>query len=418
MHRRLARLSLGASTGFAVELVLSALLLFSVAALLARAWRQRSYFRVLDREPAPREPTPSVTVVIPARNEASKIGACVEGLTRQAYPRSRFRIIVVDDSSTDGTRSIVAAIARTCPIVSVVSAPPLPAGWTGKSHACWVGAQIETDTEWLCFIDADTRHRPELLASALAAAQRNDLDFLSLVPRQELGSFAERLIMPCGFYLLAFLQDVREPLDQESEKTTACGQFILVRRFAYLDVGGHSAVAGALSEDVALARAMKRSGWRTAVFGGERLLSARMYDGYASLRAGLTRNLVDMLGGPARALITASAGILLAWACLLLPLSTVVTWSPTAADTVSILLAWSAAAAAFAFHIAGARHFGIPAWYGLLFPVGYSVGAGLVIESVWRRRTGRVIWKDRTYPGESQTELRSTSASYSCSQGS
>ncbi len=401
-----------------MELTFSALFFFSVAVLIARAWQQRSHFRVLAPVPADPELAPSVSVIIPARNEESKIGDCIKGLVCQTYPRSRFRVTVVNDNSTDGTQAIVAAIARTCSCISVTPAPPLPPGWTGKSHACWFGTQLEPDCEWFCFLDADTRPRPELLASALAAARQDHLDFLSLAPRQELGSIAERLVMPCGFYFLAFTHDVRNPLDHGSDHATACGQFILVRRSVYLDIGGHSAVATALSEDVALARAVKRGGWRTAMFGGERLLSARMYDCYASLRTGVTRNLVDMLGGPVRSLAIASAAILLAWAAIILPISTMLTWNPRTPDLAAILFACAASVAAFAFHIAGARHFGIPAWYGLLFPIGYTVGAKLVVESVWRRRTGRVVWKDRTYSGERQAELRSTAASSSCSQGS
>jgi chlorobactene glucosyltransferase len=224
--------------------------------------------------------------------------------------------------------------------------------------------------------------------------------------------------MPCGFYLLAFTHDVEAPLDHAWERTTACGQFILVHRSAYMKAGGHSIVASALSEDVELARALKRRGFRTAMFGGERLISARMYDGYASLRTGVTRNLVDMLGGPVRALVTASTGVLVAWASVALPLSTLLTWSPGATDTAALFVACAASAAAFAFHIAGARHFGIPAWYGFLFPVGYTIGGMLVVESVWRRLTGRVVWKDRIYPGERHAGTRLDSGSLSRSQGS
>ncbi len=394
-----------------MELVASLLLLIVVAGLIGRAMDQQRYFRVLQPVAAPsEEAAPWIAVIVPARNEASKIGACLEGLAGQTYPSSRLTVHVIDDGSSDGTKAISADIARTCPMISVTSAPPPTPGWTGKSHACWFGAQRDADSEWLCFLDADTRPRPELLASALAAAQQDGLDFLSLAPRQELESAAERLVMPCGFYLLAFTHDVRDPLDPECEKTAACGQFILVRRSAYEKAGGHAAVAGALSEDLELARVLKRNGCRTAMFGGDRLISARMYEGYASLRTGVTRNLVDMLGGPARALTIISAGVVPAWASVALPFSTVLTWNSGVIETASLLAACIAAAAAFGFHIAGARHFSIPVWYGLLFPVGYTIGAKLVIESIWRRRTGRVVWKGRTYPGERHVSRRSGSA--------
>ena len=155
-----------------VELVASLLLLIMVAGLIARAMHQQRYFRVLQPVAAPgEEAAPWIAVIVPARNEASKIGACLEGLAGQTYPSSRLTVHVIDDGSSDGTKAISADIARTCPMISVTSAPPPTPGWTGKSHACWFGAQRDADSEWLCFLDADTRPRPELLASALAAAR-------------------------------------------------------------------------------------------------------------------------------------------------------------------------------------------------------------------------------------------------------
>jgi chlorobactene glucosyltransferase len=380
-----------------VLLALSCAWLALVILLLVRAFYQRDLLRPLPCGVP--HAAPAVTVIIPARNEEINIGHCLRGLLKQNYPTSRFRLLLVDDHSIDNTASIALSWARYNRQLSVLRSPPLPSRWLGKSHACWIGAQAASDeTEWLCFVDADVRPGPELLARAVATARSQRLDLLSLVPRQEFGSFAERLVMPCGFYLLAFYQDLRELQSRDGADTTATGQFMLIRRSVYEAIGGHAAVREVICEDLALARLIKRHKGHVALCDGKEVISARMYRGWLTLREGVTKNLVDMLGGPFQTVTTAAIGTLLAWAVWLLPGADAMS---CAADTPGGCLALAPALAAFCaaigFHIAGARYFRIPAWYGLLFPVGYTVGALLAIDSLRRRLRGCVSWKGRTY---------------------
>lgn len=109
-------------------------------------------------------------MIVPARDEAANIGRCIESLLAQDYPRERLGITVIDDGSRDATPAIVAAIAAQHPSVSLMNAPPLAAGWTGKCQACWLAAR-EVDAPWLCFIDADMAAEPALMADALATAE-------------------------------------------------------------------------------------------------------------------------------------------------------------------------------------------------------------------------------------------------------
>jgi chlorobactene glucosyltransferase len=157
-------------------------------------------------------------------------------------------------------------------------------------------------------------------SSAVAAALTERLDLLSLAPRQELRSFAERLILPCGLILLSFLQVLRQAQARYSKDVTATGQFLLVRRAAYEAVGGHAAVRTSICEDLELARLLKQSGRAVLLMGAEELLSARMYTGWRTLWPGLAKNLVDTLGGPAATLWVAFAAVVLAWAAYLAPL--------------------------------------------------------------------------------------------------
>lgn len=382
-------------------LLLTCALLAAVAWLIGRAVLQSRLFVRLDpHAPACDEVNlPAIAVIVPVRDEAANIGACLEALLAQEYPPARLSIIVVDDHSADATAALAASFKTRDARVRLLRAPPLAAGWTGKCSACWTGAcAADAGAEWLCFIDADVRAQPSTLTAAWRAAAAEGIDLLSLTPRQELVGFAERLIMPCGFYMLAFRQNLARLQSPGCAEATATGQFMLVRREAYLAAGGHAGVCGAICEDTALARALKRCGAKVLLRGGEGLLSTRMYSGWSTLWPGVTKNLCEMLGGSRATMVTTAAAVVLAWASVLIPLAAVLgclhrSWAACAA----LVPALAASAAAFGFHIAGAVYFGVPFWYGFLFPLGYGIGACMALDSVRRRLTGRVTWKGRTY---------------------
>ena len=375
---------------------------FAVAAwLIIRAMRQRG---LLPRRVPANSPTigeaPFVTVVIPARDEADNIARCLYSLLEQDYPAHRLRMIAVDDHSADGTAAIVRGIAASHSQLSLVQAPPLPPHWTGKSYACSIGALAAMpDTEFLCFVDADVWGEPALLSSAMRAALAQGLDLLSLAPRQQLTSFAERLILPCGLILLSFVQNLHRAQSRSETAVTATGQFMLVRRTVYERVGGHAAVASAICEDLEIARRLKQSGCAVLLMDGAEVVTARMYTGWRTLWPGLAKNLVDTFGGRWATLTLAATAVTLAWAAVAIPLTDANAWMRHAPEAwVALIPALLASAAAFALHIAAARHFRIPFYYGLLFPLGYTVGAIMALDSVSRRLRGRVSWKGRIYP--------------------
>jgi chlorobactene glucosyltransferase len=381
-------------------LVVSVLFLAIVVWLIVRAWRQKG---VLVRIPALAAPAgstlPSLTLVVPARNESANIGQCLRSLLAQQYPAVRLHIVVIDDDSQDDTAAIVASLAAGDSRITLLSAPPLPPGWKGKVHACWYAVQaLPADTEWLCFLDADVRAHPFALASAVQAARAGGLDLLSLAPRHELGSLAERLIIPCGLYLLGFTQDLARIRAAESEEVVCTGQFMLVRRRAYDQVGGYAMVRGAICEDVAFACLFKRHGLKVRLEDGSALLVARMYRGWSTLWPGIAKNLVDMLGGAPRTLLTAAIAVVLSWGAVVLPLIDVAACRSDADGAcVALVPVLLGSGAAFGLHLAGALHFGIPWWYGLAFPLGYTMGAFIALDSIRWRLIHRVKWKGRTY---------------------
>lgn len=379
-------------------LVLSVVLLVVIAWLIGHALRQRYALARLSAA-APGSPAdgPRVAIIVPARDESANIGACLAALLAQDYPR--LAIVVVDDESTDDTAAIVRRLGTQDRRIVLMQSPPLPPGWTGKVNACAAGARAVADAaEWLCFVDADIRAQPALIASAIGAASREAIDLLTLAPRQELQSFAERLVLPCGFYLLSFSQNLARMQAADSDDAAATGQFMLIRRAAYEDVGGHAAVSRSIVEDIDLARLMKRRGHCVLMQDATALMSVRTYMGWATLWPGLARTLVDLLGGLTATLVTTAAGVTLAWAIVLIPAFDL---AGCAAGTQNACLAavpaLVGAAAAFGLHLAGAAYFRIPLIYGLLFPLGYTAGAVIALDGLRRRTSGRVRWKGRIY---------------------
>ncbi|MGA8765044.1 MAG: glycosyltransferase family 2 protein, partial [Candidatus Sulfotelmatobacter sp.] len=234
---------------------------------------------------------PAVSVIVPARNEELYLGACLESLTSQTG--IAFEIIIVDDHSTDRTREIAGSFTS----VHVLEAGPLSAGWTGKNNAVIAGARAARG-EWLLFTDADTVHLPGSLARAVAEAQQRQASMLSYSPQQVVESFWEKAIMPVIFAELAARYRPSDVSDPKSPAAAANGQYILIAREAYDAFGGHAAVAGNLLEDVALARAVKRSGRKILFRYGGDAVRTRMYRSFAQLREGWTKNLALLFPSP------------------------------------------------------------------------------------------------------------------------
>ncbi|HEY8162171.1 MAG TPA: glycosyltransferase [Methylocystis sp.] len=373
-----------------------------VAWLIARASSQQGLLQTLDpslcRELAPKR----VAIIVPARDEESNIEDCIRSLLEQDYPPEQLEILVMDDHSFDGTRAVVEAIARDCPRLKILACPELPPGWIGKSHACWAGVgAVRLDAEWICFIDADMRASPELISSAMSVANSNEIDLLSLAPRHVLVSFAERLIIPCGLYCLSFCRDLRKVQCPSSFDATVTGQFMLVRRRIYDAVGGHEAIREFVGEDVALARLIKRTGARVELWDGRQLLSTRMYTSWETLWPGLAKNLVDVLGGAGRTAGVAAAAFCLSWAVWLVPIAAAARCANgLTGDCLAMGAALSGSMAAIGLHVAGAAYFDIPLWYGFLFPIAYTLGVAMTIDSVQQRLRRRIPWKGRLYPGK------------------
>ncbi|MGH7046355.1 MAG: glycosyltransferase [Stellaceae bacterium] len=366
--------------------------------LLSRALRQFRAHQGTTLVAVPRAPPPVVSIIVPARNEIANIGFCLDGLTRQVGLAPRFSIIVVDDGSEDGTAAAVERRIAAGDPITLVAAGPLPDGWVGKPHACWHGAML-ADSPWLCFIDADVTTAPQLVAAAIATAETQQIDMLSLHPFQRLGSFWERLVIPAGLLIIACAKELGTVEHSRSQAAGANGQFILVRREVYFALGGHAAVGSEICEDRALALRAERAGFRFCVLAAEHLATTRMYRDLNSLWEGLTKNAIDILGSSRVTLAASATGLLAGWAALVLPAATAaaILPHPAATEAAGLGLILVGSAIVVAVQIATARHFRIPAVFGLLMPCGYTAVAVLACHSFLLRRGGGVTWKGRKY---------------------
>ncbi len=309
---------------------------------------------------------PTVSVIVPARNEEVSLGACLESLVAQTGVSRE--IIVVDDGSTDRTREI----ARSFPEIRVISAPPLPAGWTGKNNAMAAGAR-EARGEWLLFTDADTVHLPGSLARSLAEAGNNGAALLSYSPEQEVHGFWEKAVMPLIFAELSATYPLAKVRDPQSSIAAANGQYLLISRNVYDAVGGHASVANDLLEDVAIARLVKSSGRNLFFRYGGDAVRTRMYRSFAQLREGWTKNLALLFPHPTQLGLR-----LLLWSFMIIV---------CAKGTIGVIMFGPSLLADIFYP----RH--IPqyaAWF-LTFWIGFSF-AILLIDVIWRSRKAHFPW--------------------------
>lgn len=254
--------------------------------------RDAPRFRLLPALDAAAQPTaqPTVTIIIPARNEAANIARCLEGALTQTY--SQVDVVVVDDGSTDDTPRIIAATqARHPQQLRAVQGRPLPQGWVGKCNACLHGARF-AGGEWLLFLDADTAPQPALVSALLAFAQQRNLQVLSVLPLNEMPTLPEKIVLPVfyQFALTAFpVQALLSP-EPPAHQAMANGQCLLVQHDAYWSIGGHEAVKDKVLEDIEFAQAMRRAGFRVGLAAAFDALHVRMYRNFGEIVQGLGKH--------------------------------------------------------------------------------------------------------------------------------
>jgi chlorobactene glucosyltransferase len=273
--------------------------LLGLAALVG-AWQDYRIQKAIRETatPLPRrlpEPAPFVSIVLPVRNEQAHLDACLSSLLSQRYPR--FEVIVIDDGSSDATPRLLQAWAARDPRLRIQRLDHLPPGWAGKAHALHTGATL-AQGDWLLFTDADTRHAPQTLRRMVAHACAQRLDLLSLIPQSRLEGLGALLLTPAGLTLITHFGTPGEMRDPgQPGRALAVGQYILVRREAYLAEGGYSApqLRASFGDDIGLAQFLKRQGCREDIVDGRELVLNEQWLTWQSAWRGWRKSLYSVV---------------------------------------------------------------------------------------------------------------------------
>jgi chlorobactene glucosyltransferase len=334
---------------------------------------------------------PSISVLVPARNEERNIAACVESLLTQDYPD--FEVLVLDDGSIDRTAEIARGLAAAVRL-RVLGGAPLPGGWLGKNWACHQLAQAASG-RLLLFVDADTRHHSRTLSDAAAALQGEGVDLLSVLPRQETRTWAERVIVPLvpwsqhTFFPIALLRRIRCPAC-----ATAVGQFMLFRREAYEAIGGYERVRGSTVDDWDLARAIVAEGFRWTLCDGTSRVTTRMYRSFGETVDGFSKNLYARFGYNLPGFAFVWIWLLwLAWQppVLLVLHAFKVSWVPAAA----VPYAATATGLMATTWLLSDLRFRVPLGHVAFYPLTVLAASIIAVRSVVWRAFGGGTWKDR-----------------------
>jgi len=334
-----------------------------------------------------KESLPSVVAVIPARNEAAVVGRAIASLLAQDYAGD-FRIVLVDDHSSDGTADAARmAAGAQSDRIAIVAARPLPAGWTGKLWALSEGVrQIAVPPALYLFTDADIAHHPSNLSELVAWLEGERRDLVSLMVKLRCESLAERFLIPPFVFFFAMLYPFAWSNDSRRATAAAAGGCILLRRSAYERIGGWESLKGELIDDCALARKVKRGG---AIWLGltQRTISLRAYPRIADIWNMVARTAYTQL---VYSPLLLGGTVLGMTATYFLPLVLLLSGGGAA---VIGALSWAAMVVAYAPML---RFYGLSLAWAPLLPAAASVYLAATVASAWRHWRGRGgEWKGR-----------------------
>jgi hopene-associated glycosyltransferase HpnB len=335
---------------------------------------------------------PRVLAIVPARDEAETIAQVVESFLKQNYP-GEYRVMIIDDHSEDQTATLARKAAESFSIadrLSIIPAPPLPEGWTGKLWAMQQAVENSTSfaPDYFWFTDADIVHAPDTLERLIARAEAQHLDLTSLMVLLQAKSFLEKLLIPPFLYFFLKLYPPQWIANPKVKTAGAAGGCILLKRAALERIGGISSVKAEVIDDCALARAVKRSGGSIWMGLTKESVSLRAYTSFAEIRDLIARTAFTQLGYSPILLLGTLLGMLMTY---LAPVA--LTFSPRP-------ILWRLGLAAWALmtitYLPTARFYGLsPLWTPAL-PIAaafYSYATCLSALRFWLGKGG--LWKGR-----------------------
>jgi hopene-associated glycosyltransferase HpnB len=387
------------------------LVLAAAAAGAALAWVyllacHGGFWRTDQRLPPGPDPAawPSVTVVVPARDEAAVLPATLPSLLAQDYP-GELRVILVDDNSSDGTAQVAEKLAAASgqPVqdwIRLVPAGQRPDGWAGKVWAMQCGLAAAGQPEYVLFTDADISYAPGTLTALVRAAAGGGYGLVSQMALLRTETAWERLIVPAFVYFFAQLYPFRRVNRPRARTAAAAGGCMLVRRDALAAAGGLAVIRGARIDDVALGRVLKSAGARCWLGLTTDVHSRRPYPSLAGLWDMVARSAYTQLRYSPLLLAGTLAG--LTWLYLLPPAAAITGLAAAAAGGGTAALATAAAGLAgwaimTASYVPMQRLYRLPAWRALALPCAAALYGAMTFDSARRHWAGRGgEWKGRT----------------------
>jgi len=365
----------------------------SLAVWLVLLFGRQGFWLTAERDTLnmPTEPLewPDVAAVVPARDEAEVIARSISSLAAQDYA-GLFRIIVVDDSSSDGTGQIARALGSHR--VEIETGRPLVAGWTGKLWAVSQGVEhAGSSPTYLWLTDADIEHAPDTLRTLVSRAEAGSLSLVSLMVKLRCESFAERMLIPAFVFFFQMLYPFAQ-VNRPKGLGAAAGGCMLVHRESLEAAGGIEAIRNALIDDCALGALLKRQG-RIWLGLTERSKSIRRYDSFGAVAAMISRSAYAQLGYSPLLLSATIAGLALVYTAP--PLLAIFTHGfPRFAGTT----AWVLMALTFQPMLA---FYGRSRLWGIALPMIAAFYAYFTLLSSWQHVRGRGgIWKGRVQAAE------------------
>jgi hopene-associated glycosyltransferase HpnB len=335
------------------------------------------------------EAWPSVDIIVPARDEAESLPGSLPSLFAQDYPGA-WRILLVDDHSSDGTRDTARQLARAknaTERLTIINAPELLPGWNGKLSALQAGV-AQSKADYILFTDADILHPPHNLRALVSRATEHKIDLVSQMVKLHCVSFAEKLLIPAFVFFFAALYPFRQVNDPDSPQAAAAGGVMLTKRVMLDTIGGLTSIQSRLIDDCALAEEIKKNGGRIELTLASDVKSLRLYPSIADVKHMIARTAYTQLHHSPLYLAGAIAGLsLLFLAPTLLPIGS----EQTAAGMG--LLAW---AIMTILYLPMVNFYEIPLLWAFMLPAAAVLYMVATIDSArlyWQNKGGQ--WKGR-----------------------
>lgn len=370
--------------------------MFYYALAMAIAWSGVALYllvnsrkvRLLHRvEPVEWTDVPELVIIVAVRNEEAQLREAMERLSNLQY--SRYRVLAINDRSTDRTPQIMQELSARYPRFSYHTIDTLPEGWLGKNHALYIGVQ-QTTEPWILFTDADVHFATGALDKAMYYVQAHRLDHLTVLPEVTSRAPLFSSVMETFKIMLELQQKPWLAKDPRSRSSLGVGAFNLLSREAYLKAGTHSLISLRPDDDLQLGKILKQSGGRQDVLYGDGEIWLDWYSSLGEFVNGLMKNTFSVFDYQWwKASLAALATILV----FVLPLPLMLLGGSTERILAGIMLAAQFCLFLFKRGMRGVW------WYALMIPVAGLVMTYILVASTYRTlKQGGIYWRETFYP--------------------